>query len=231
LPPIVEVPAMPYTAEHKQKTRARIVECARELFNRKGFVEVSIDEIMQRAGLTRGGFYNHFKTKEDLFAEAISVYLDFNPATRWSRIHFDPDAEGAACARQMVKVYLSTAHLDDLEGHCPMIALPSDSARAGPQVRQAYRQLLEHMAGMMASGIEGCGKAEARERGLAITALCVGGMILARTIDDPAFADEVRRAAQTVALELIGAAEGESPPCEADASEDMPSRNPHSQRL
>ena len=47
---------MPYTAEHKQKTRARIIECARELFNRRGFTEVSIDEIMQHAGLTRGGF-------------------------------------------------------------------------------------------------------------------------------------------------------------------------------
>ncbi|MDE2087841.1 MAG: TetR/AcrR family transcriptional regulator, partial [Xanthomonadaceae bacterium] len=57
--------AMPYSADHKQRTRALIVECARTLFNRKGFIEVSIDEIMASAGLTRGGFYNHFKTKEE----------------------------------------------------------------------------------------------------------------------------------------------------------------------
>ena len=54
---------MPYTAKHKKNTRARIVECARKLFNRRGFVEVSIDEIMAEAGLTRGGFYNHFNNK------------------------------------------------------------------------------------------------------------------------------------------------------------------------
>lgn len=195
--------AMPYTAEHKQKTRQRIVECARELFNRRGFANVSIDEIMQRAGLTRGGFYNHFKAKEELYAEAVSLYLTFNPTERWDGIRFDPQAQGSACARQMVNIYLSTAHLEDLEGHCPMIALPSDAARAGPQVRQAYCQLLEHMADMMSSGMGSVGDAKARERGLAVTAMCVGAMILARTIDDRRFADEVRHAAQTVALELI----------------------------
>lgn len=196
--------AMPYTAEHKQKTRQRIVECARELFNRRGFADVSIDEIMQRAGLTRGGFYNHFRAKEELYAEAVALYLTFNPAERWDGIRFDPQAQGAACARQMVNIYLSTAHLEDLEGHCPMIALPSDAARAGPQVRQAYCQLLGHMADMMSGGMEEAGDAKARERGLAITAMCVGAMILARTIDDRAFADEVRKAAQAVALDLIG---------------------------
>lgn len=198
--------AMPYTAEHKQKTRQRIVECARELFNRRGFADVSIDEIMQRAGLTRGGFYNHFKAKEELYAEAVSLYLNFNPAERWHDIQFDPEAAGADCARQMVKIYLSTAHLEDLEGHCPLIAMPSDTARGGPQVRQAYCRLLQHMADMMISGVEGHDEGAARARGLAITALCVGGMVLARTIDDPGFADEVRRAAQSVALELIGPA-------------------------
>lgn len=194
---------MPYTADHKQKTRQRIVESARELFNRRGFADVSIDEIMARAGLTRGGFYNHFKAKEELYAEAVSVYLHFDPTQRWEGIRFDPQAQGAACVRQVVNIYLSAAHLGDLEGHCPLIALPSDAARAGPQVRKAYQALIEHMAGMM-GGTDGSGsEPQARERGLAITALCVGGMILARTIDDPAFADEVRRSALAVALELI----------------------------
>lgn len=194
---------MPYTADHKQKTRQRIVESARELFNRRGFADVSIDEIMARAGLTRGGFYNHFKAKEELYAEAVSVYLHFDPTQRWEGIRFDPQAQGAACVRQVVNIYLSAAHLGDLEGHCPLIALPSDAARAGPQVRKAYQALIEHMAGMMGGTDGGGSEPQTRERGLAITALCVGGMILARTIDDPAFADEVRRSALAVALELI----------------------------
>lgn len=198
---------MPYTTEHKQKTRERIVECARELFNRRGFAEVSIDEIMQRAGLTRGGFYNHFKAKEELFAEAIAAYQNFNPAQRWKEFTFDNSDCGAMHARQLVNAYLSNAHLEDIEGHCPMIALPSDAARAGPRVKQAYQDLLERMAGLLAEGMSLPNGADRRQRGLALAALCVGGMVLARTIDDSAFGDEVRCAARAMALELIGPGE------------------------
>jgi AcrR family transcriptional regulator len=193
---------MPYTAEHKRSTRARIVESARELFNRKGFVDVSIDEIMARAGLTRGGFYNHFKAKEDLFVEAVMQYMHFDPSTRWEGLDFDRSRQGKARARQMVDAYLSQAHLDDLEGHCPLIALPSDVARATPRVKQAYGRLLEAMAGIFASSLPD-EAGEARRRGLALAALCVGGMVLARTIEDEPFRREVREAAHGTALELV----------------------------
>jgi AcrR family transcriptional regulator len=62
---------MPYAPEHKQETRKRIVNSARRLFNRKGFAAVTIDDIMADAGLTRGGFYKHFNTKEELYADAV----------------------------------------------------------------------------------------------------------------------------------------------------------------
>jgi hypothetical protein len=65
---------MPYAPEHKQETRERIVKCARRLFNRKGFAEVTIDEIMANTGLTRGGFYKHFNAKEELYADAIRQF-------------------------------------------------------------------------------------------------------------------------------------------------------------
>ncbi|MBA2078952.1 MAG: hypothetical protein BGP10_11700 [Rhodanobacter sp. 68-29] len=195
---------MPYSAEHKQKTRARIVERARVLFNRRGFSEVSIDEIMASAELTRGGFYNHFRTKEELFVEAVATYRDFNPVERWPDLDFDPARRGTAFARQMVDVYLSREHLDDIEGHCPMIALPSDVARAGPGVKDAYRGLLERMAGMLAQGVGASADSEAaRQRGLALAALCVGGMVLARTVEDDALRDEIRAAARATAHELI----------------------------
>ena len=98
---------MPYTAKHKQNTRARIVECARQLFNRRGFVEVSIDEIMAEAGLIRGGFYNHFNNKEDLFVEAIDLYTQCNPADRWDDVALDLSASGREFARQMINAYLA----------------------------------------------------------------------------------------------------------------------------
>ena len=195
---------MPYTTEHKQQTRARIVECARVLFNRKGFTEVSIDEIMASAGLTRGGFYNHFRTKEELFVEAVAIYQDFNPIDRWPQLDFDPERCGTAFARQMVDVYLSREHLDDIEGHCPMIALPSDVARAGAGVKRAYHSLLERMAGMFAqSAGASAGAQAARRPGLALAALCVGGMVLARTVEDDALREEIRAAARSTAHDLI----------------------------
>lgn len=195
---------MPYTAEHKRQTRERIVECARQLFNRKGFVEVSIDEIMAEAGLTRGGFYNHFKTKEDLFVEIVEAYQRCNPADRWEGIELDFSLSGSALTEQMINAYLSREHLEDLEGHCPMIALPSDVARASPRVKAAYRKLLERMAGVFERGLSTMNGQTTRERALALAALCVGGMVLARTLEDPEFADEIREATRTMALDMNG---------------------------
>lgn len=194
---------MPLTAAHKQKTRDRIVECARELFNRRGFAEVSIEEIMQRAGLTRGGFYNHFRAKEELFAEAIAAYQNFDAAQRWREdLPEAPDC-CAGSAQYVINAYLSDAHLRDVEGHCPMIALPSDSARSGPVVKQAYRALLERLAGMLAGEATLPDDPEARKRGLAAAAICVGAMVLARTLDDAEFCAEIREAARTAALDIV----------------------------
>lgn len=196
---------MPYAAEHKNRTRERIVDSARDLFNRKGFVDVSIDEIMARAGLTRGGFYGHFDSKEDLFVEVVRAYEAFDPSTRWQDIAFDARAPANAFARQMVDAYLSRSHLDDVAGHCPMIALPSDVAHGTERVKQAYRALVERMGGVFAAGLAG-DAADARQRGLALTALCVGGMVLARTFDDEAFRETIRAATHALAAEIVDAA-------------------------
>ena len=66
---------MPYSPKHKRESREKILESARRLFNKKGFSEVSIDEVMENAGLTRGGFYRHFRDKDELYAEAVRRFL------------------------------------------------------------------------------------------------------------------------------------------------------------
>jgi TetR/AcrR family transcriptional repressor of nem operon len=188
---------MPYAPEHKERTRARIVECARRMFNRHGFEAVSIDQIMASAGLTRGGFYHHFANKEELYSEAIASYARCNPGG----LNF------AASARQivlqMVNAYLSRHHLEDIDRHCPMIALPSDVARAGPAVRRTYEILLGGMVGVFERGVDPAA-GDARQAALAIAALCVGGMVLARTVEDSALATEIREAARLLALEVGG---------------------------
>ena len=189
---------MPYAPEHKEQTRARIVECARRMFNRHGFEAVSIDQIMASAGLTRGGFYHHFANKEALYSEALASYARCNPAA---------DLNLAAPARQvvlqMVNAYLSRQHLEDIDRHCPMIALPSDVARAGPAVRRTYEVLLGGMLGVFERGVDPA-DGDARQAALAIAALCVGGMVLARTVEDSALATETREAARLLALEVGG---------------------------
>ncbi len=97
---------MPYTAEHKAKTREQIVMAARAMFNCHGFDAVSIDDIMKHAGLTRGGFYNHFSSKADLFVEAVVSYVTSSPMhRRMSEQKSVPSAP--KIARMLVNLYLS----------------------------------------------------------------------------------------------------------------------------
>ena len=186
---------MPYTKEHKEKTRAKIVVAARRLFNRHGFAGVSIDDIMGEAGLTRGGFYNHFGTKEELYAAVVSQVIDGTPASRWSRGEGDP----SDIIPEFVTGYLSSAHLEDREDCCSLMALPSDVARGSEEVKYAYRQVFEFMVGNLEKGMSG---PDTRKRALALAVLSIGGMAVARAVDDMELANEIREAARDVAFSL-----------------------------
>lgn len=194
---------MPYSADHKCQTRARIVEAARMLFNRFGFEGVSIDMIMKEAGLTRGGFYNHFKTKEALYAEAVESFLMGRGAEWREEAGVDPIRPAPEMAQRMIASYLSSTHLEDLDGQCPMIALPSDVARANPKVQDAYQKLLEAMVGLFENSLEK--DEDTRTKALSLAALCVGGMVLARTLPDAGLSEEIRQAAMRTATTLVEA--------------------------
>jgi AcrR family transcriptional regulator len=204
---------MPYVPEHKAETRIRILDSARRLFNRNGLTAISIDEIMAGAGLTRGGFYSYFDSKEELYAEAITHFINAGPNAQWQRMAFVDRPEGEALARAILDAYLSRAHLDDVEGSCPVIGLATDVARSGGPAKRAYRQVMEMMAGIFAANLglspvaapEGSTVPdESRQRALAVVALCVGGMVLARAVDDEPAADELRAASHCYAVALAG---------------------------
>jgi TetR/AcrR family transcriptional regulator, transcriptional repressor for nem operon len=192
---------MRYSATQKQATRERIVNSARRLFNRRGFSEVTIDEIMQHAGLTRGGFYRHFATKGQLYADAVRQFFCMTAPERWQKKHVDPCAKGVDRARMIVNAYLSREHLADLEGSCPLIALPSDVARGGKAVRGAFREVLAKMIEIFAIPPA---QPEARKRALSLVAMCVGAMVIARAIDDERLGDEVRSAARAQLFNALG---------------------------
>lgn len=193
---------MPYPAEHKQQTRARIVESARILFNRHGFENVTINMVMEAAALTRGGFYNHFKSKEELFAAAVSSFLTGRGARWRAEAGIKPGKPTREAAAQMVSSYLSKEHLGDLDGQCPMIALPSDVARGDSDVHDAYQLMLDSMVGLFEASLRGP-RARRRQNALALAALCVGGMVLARTLPDSKLAEAIREAAHKSASALL----------------------------
>jgi TetR/AcrR family transcriptional repressor of nem operon len=194
---------MPYAAEHKQETRTRIIKSARRLFNRNGFAEVTIDEIMDDAGLTRGGFYKHFAAKEDLYQAAVLQFICNEVPEQWQRTHIDPEARGRALARMIVDAYLSREHYDDRDASCPMIALPSDVARGNRGVKAAFRQVLDMIVRVFEDNAPR-GALSKRDAALATAATVIGGMVLARALDDPELSDELRDSARREVMARTG---------------------------
>ena len=193
---------MPYPAGHREQVREKIVDSARRLFNREGFDNVSIGSIMADAGLTHGAFYSYFKSKGDLYAEALGCFFtDPNWKHRWDGVHVDL-ASGEA-GPQIVRAYLSRQHFDDVENSCPMVALPSDVARSDVRVKEAFEVAFTAMVGLLGREVKGAHRGR-NDAAMAVAALCIGGMVVARALNNPDLSDRLRSAATKAALEMGG---------------------------
>ena len=193
---------MPYPAGHREAVKKNIIDSARRLFNRHGFDNVSLNQIMAGAGLTHGGFYSYFKSKSDLYAEVLGCFFtDPEWKNCWDGVHVD--LASTDVGSQVVRAYLSRQHFEDVDNSCPMVALPSDVARSGAGAKRAFETVFKAMVGVLERSLaqKGRGRHTTAE---AIAALSIGGMIVARTVVDRALADELRSACMTVALELGG---------------------------
>ena len=180
---------------NRKQVRQRIVRSAVQLFNRHGYTAVSIDEVMAGAGLTRGGFYSYFQSKSELYAEAISGFVN-EKLEAADAVKNAPDH-----AARIVRDYLSDQHFEEVETSCPLIGLPNDLSRTDQSIRLAQESALRMMIEAFERGMTPT-TSPARQRALALTSLCVGGMVLARSIEDRALADELREAALAIAFKL-----------------------------
>jgi AcrR family transcriptional regulator len=193
---------MPYTAAHRARTKKNIIESARKLFNRHGFENVSIGQIMSGAGLTHGGFYSYFGSKSDLYAEVMNCFFtDPEWKNCWEGVHVDLSSTDVGA--QIVRAYLSRQHFEDVENSCPMVALPTDVARSGMEVRRAFETVFRAMVSVLERSLADK-NSQRRVTAQAIAALSIGGMVVARTLVDRSHADELRAACIAAALALGG---------------------------
>jgi TetR/AcrR family transcriptional regulator, transcriptional repressor for nem operon len=193
---------MPYPAGHRKEVRKNIIQSARRLFNRHGFDNVSVGQIMAGAGLTHGGFYSYFKSKSDLYAEVLGCFLtDPEWKSCWEGVHVDLSSTDVG--QQVVRAYLSRQHFEDVENSCPMVALPGDIARCGKSAKHAFENVFRAMVDVLGRSLADNDRPR-QIRARAIAALCVGGMVLARSVGDRTLADELRDACMAVALGLGG---------------------------
>lgn len=152
---------------------------------------------MAAAGLTRGGFYLHFTGKKALFAAAVAE----GPPPAIARAALAP----GTCVEDIIAAYLDAGHRDGVADGCPMAALTAEMARAQGPARAAYTRNIagfrDAFAKRLPAGLEG-----REERALALVVQCIGGLMLARAVADPALSDQILEAARAAARGLAGGA-------------------------
>lgn len=186
---------MRYGPEHKAATRRRILREAGRLFRRHGYRGVGIDRIMAGARLTRGGFYAHFRSKAALFAAVVDQQTDFVRRLREARGNGTPATAAGAC--EVLSAYLDPANREKVARGCTLATLTQDVPRTGPAAKAAYGRRIEELADELGAHLPADLPEDARrERALAALVLCVGGIAIARSVDDEHLSRDVLRAAR-----------------------------------
>ncbi len=189
---------MPLSAEHKQRSRQAILDSAVTLFTQQGFDNTSIDQIMAHAQLTRGGFYAHFTSKSDLYQQAM-----LNAASH-SRLAFPkPDQlDDEAWFFKLLDGYLSNAHLDNKQTPCPLAFLVTDVAVREAEVRSTYASIFKKMHRRMYNYSKTFSSSSDQDL-LAMTAMMIGSVAIARTMDDGAARRKLLQASKQLIHRLL----------------------------
>jgi TetR/AcrR family transcriptional repressor of nem operon len=176
----------------KEATHERIVETAARAIRRSGYGGPGVADIMKEAGLTHGGFYAHFESREGMLAQAAD-------RAGADTVAFLAGVAAAAPPKQeldaMLRAYLSKEHVESAETGCAVAALGSEMPRQAPKVRRAATHRIKEMIDLVARQLPDWGRPGAHERALVTVATALGALILARAVDDPKLSDAVRRAA------------------------------------
>lgn len=172
---------MKVSREQMAENRQRILEVAGRLFREKGFEAVSVAEVMKAAGLTHGGFYGHFASKDDLIAQTLCSTIGARKGAKRD-------------LRAFMDEYLSPRHRDNRAEGCVIAGLAADTLRQVPEARSAIADGVQAQIDWMSKQLPDLDEASRRRKAIASWAAMVGATILARTTTDPVLSDEILRA-------------------------------------
>jgi TetR/AcrR family transcriptional regulator, transcriptional repressor for nem operon len=188
---------MRYSREHKLETHARIVKRASVRLREKGAHGIGVADLMKDAGLTHGGFYAHFDSREALVIEAFAHAMD-RSSERWRKLaeQTPPDQRMAA----IVESYLTPAHRDDPGHGCAIPTLAAEIARESSKTRKAFAAKLEQMIDTLAAQIPDISRKAARKQAMAVIATMIGTLVMARVAGNGDVSEEILNAGREAVL-------------------------------
>ena len=189
---------MRYSREHKLETHARIVKKASVRLREKGAHGVGVADLMKEAGLTHGGFYAHFASREALVIEAFNYAMQ-RGTERWRKL-----AEATPPAKRLATIvdsYLTPLHRDDPGHGCAIPTLGAEIARESPRTRKAFAARLDQMIDMLAAQIPDVPRKAARKQAMAAVATMMGTLVMARVAGSGEFSDEILGAGREAVLD------------------------------
>ena len=194
---------MRYSKDHKQETHAKIVKKAAVRLREKGAHGIGVADLMKEAGLTHGGFYAHFDSREALVIEAFTYAMD-RSTERWRKLAEDIPPERRLAA--IADFYLTRTHRDDPGHGCAVPALGAEIARESPKTRKAFAARVEQMIDMLADQIPDVPRKAARKQAMASLATMMGTLVLARVAGSGEFSDDILGAGREAVLERVAGA-------------------------
>lgn len=192
---------MRYDIEHKQRTHEKIVREAAKAIRQQGPDKVGIASLMARLGLTQGGFYAHFKSKNVLVAEAITHIFDERYEVFQNFLNDTDPAEGLA---KYIDYYLSTYHRDRRDKGCPVVALNSDLARMPTVAKKRFDAGMQRLTESLADILKKLNKPQPHALATSIFSEMVGTMAIARTMSNTDLSEQILETARASIKERVG---------------------------
>lgn len=204
-----------YSSKHKGETRERILRAADRVMKARGVEAASVDAVMREAGLTVGGFYAHFPSKDALAQETVLAGLEASVDRLLSSLAAVPD--GAPWVRALIRAYLAQAEDPALEHACPLTLFLPDVARADRELKNAFAQRTGALLARIAEHFPDVPGMTRREAALAVYASCVGAVVLARAVAAPDARARIVAATQLTLERALGLAAVARPSSAANA--------------